>query len=113
MYSASNVAVDKGLGVDFSQITDLVKSALPIGLNIYQQKMQLKQVKAMRNTFVASGMNVPVVGLPAAQMYGMGPQPNIPGQFVPMESNMFSTSTLLMMGLVGLVGVGAIMFVRR
>ena len=41
MYSASSVAVDKGLGFDFSDIAGLVKSALPVGLNIYQNQMQL------------------------------------------------------------------------
>lgn len=48
MYSSSSVAVDKGLGFDFSEITNLVKTALPAGLNIFSQQMQLKQIKAMQ-----------------------------------------------------------------
>lgn len=40
MYSRGDVAVDKGLGFDFSGIADLVKAALPAGLNIYNNQMQ-------------------------------------------------------------------------
>ena len=112
MYSASNVAVDKGLGFDFSAITDLVKSALPVGLNIYQQQMQLKQVKALGLNNTYNGMNVPVVGLPGAQMYGMAPQPNIPGQYIPAQSSMFSTSTMLMLGGAAVLSILAFKMLR-
>lgn len=104
MYSASNVAVDKGLGFDFSDITNLVKSALPIGLNIFQQQQQLKQVKAMGAYNIANGVYVPSVQLPAPQMYGMAPQPNIPGQYIPQSSGM-STTTMLAIGAAVVVGL--------
>ena len=45
MYSSSRVAVDKGLGFDFSEITNLVKTALPAGLQIFGQQMQLEAIK--------------------------------------------------------------------
>jgi hypothetical protein len=46
MYSSGKVAVDKGLGFDFSMISDLVKTALPTGLQLYSQQMQVNQLKA-------------------------------------------------------------------
>lgn len=107
MYSRSDVAVDKGLGFDFSAITDLVKSALPVGLNIFQQQQQLKQVKAMGQYNMANGMYVPSVQLPGAQMYGMAPQPNIPGQYYPQSSGM-STTTMLVIG--GAIVAGVLAF---
>lgn len=112
MYSASNVAVDKGLGFDFSDISNLVKSALPVGLNIFQQQMQLKQVKAIGQANIDMGYNVPVVGLPAAQMYWMRPQPNIPGQFVPVQKSMFDTTTMLSIGGAAVVGILAYKMLR-
>ena len=48
MYSHASVAVDKGVGFDFSAITNLVKSALPIGLNIFQQQQQLNRINEIR-----------------------------------------------------------------
>jgi len=97
MYSHSAVAVDKGLGFDFSEITNLVKSALPVGLNIFQNQMQLKQIKAMGQANVYGGYNVPAIGLPAAQMYGLRPTFGQPG-YMPPQSSMFDTSTMLMIG---------------
>ena len=100
MYSRSDVAVDKGLGFDFSAITDLVKSALPATLNIYQNQMQLKQIKAMSNNPYA----LPVMGVRAPQMYGMAPQGNIPQPYYPTSSGM-STTTMLAIGGALVVGV--------
>lgn len=105
MYSASSVAVDKGLGFDLSNIANLVKSALPVGLNIYQNQMQLKQVKAL----AASGYPAQSPGV-YGQAYGqlpmsqvMQPQPTFGGQYAQPSSGM-STSTMVMLG-VGAVGV--------
>lgn len=111
MYSASNVAVDKGLGFDFSNITDLVKSALPVGLNIFQQQQQLKQIKEMGQYNVANGMYVPSIQLPGAQMYGMQPQSNIPGQYIPQQSGI-GTGTMLAIGASIVAGVVAYKLLR-
>lgn len=89
MYSHASNAVDKGLGFEFSAIADLVKSALPVGLNIYQNQMQLKTVKAMSQANVNMGYNVPARGLPAA--FGQ------PG-YIPPQSSWMDTSTMLMIG---------------
>lgn len=107
MYSRADVAVDKGLGFDFSEITDLVKSALPTGLTIYQNQMQLKQIKTLAQSNVAGGTFVPSISLPAPQMYGMAPQPNIPGQFIPIISGT-STTTMLVVG--GVIAAGLLAF---
>lgn len=106
MYSRSDIAVDKGLGFDFSSITDLVKSALPVSLNIFQNQMQLKQIKAMSNNPYA----LPVQGLPAAQMYGFASQANIP-QAIPQSSGI-STTTMLAIGGALVVGVVAYKLLR-
>jgi hypothetical protein len=103
MYSASNVAVDKGLGFDFSDITNLVKSALPVGLNIFQNQMQLQQIQTMAKNPYA----LPVQGLPAPQMYGMPPQPNIPQPYQYQSSGM-STTTMLAIG--GALVIGLLAF---
>lgn len=99
MYSASNVAVDKGLGMDFSGIADMVKAALPVGLNIYQNQMQLKQVKAISQSGFMQ--QVPTYGLPLSQ--AMQPQPTFGGQYAQPSSGM-STGTMVLAG-VGLIGV--------
>jgi hypothetical protein len=109
MYSRSDIAVDKGLGFDFSAITDLVKSALPVTLNIFQNQMKLNQVKAMGTPYgVNNPYGLPVQSLPAAQMYGMGPQPNIPGQYAYPASSGIDTTTMLAIG--GAVVVGLLAF---
>lgn len=115
MYSSAQVAVDKrvavdeGMGFDFSAITDLVKSALPVGLNIFQQQQQLRQIKATGAYNVANGMYVPNIQLPAAQMYGL--QPNI-GQPYPMQSSGISTTMMLSIGGAIVVGVLAYKLLR-
>jgi len=107
MYSNGSVAVDKGLGFDFSAITDLVKSALPVGLNIFQQQQQLKAIKSMGQANVYGGYNVPTIGLPAAQMYGLQPTFGQPGYMRP-QSSMFDTGTMLMIG--GVLVGGLVLF---
>ena len=107
MYSHASVAVDKGLGFDFSEITNLVKSALPVGLNIFQKQMELKQVKAMAQ----SPYMLPVQGLPAAQMYGMTPQPNMSGQYYPQQSGI-GTGTIMAVGAAVVAGVLAFKLLR-
>lgn len=111
MYSRSDVAVDKGLGFDFSEITNLVKSALPVGLNIFQQQQQLKQVKAMGQFNLQNGVYVPSVQLPASQMYGMAPQTNIPQPYYSQSSGM-STTTMLAIGAAVVAGVVAFKLLR-
>lgn len=111
MYSHASNAVDKGLGFDFSGIADLVKSALPIGLNIFQQQQQLKTVKAMGQVNVANGVYVPSIGLPAAQMYGIQPTFGQPG-YIPPQSSMPSTSTMLMIGGAVVAGLVAYKMLR-
>lgn len=105
MYSHASVAVDKGLGFDFSDISNLVKAALPVGLNVYANQMQLKTVKAMGQSNINNGIYNPAIGLPSAQMYGY--QPTI-GQPYPPQSSYFSTGNVLMIG--GLVVAGIIAF---
>ena len=106
MYSSANVAVDKALGFDLSNIADLVKTALPATLNIFQNQMQLKQIKAMSNNPYA----LPVMGLPAPQMYGMAPQPNIPGMYQYPQSSGMGVSTTTMLAIGGAVVVGLLAF---
>lgn len=101
MYSASSVAVDKGLGFDFSDISNLVKSALPVGLNIYQNQMQLKQVKALTQSTQPMYSAGQYVQLPMSQV--LQPQPTFGGQYAVPQSGM-STSTMVMIG-VGAIGV--------
>jgi hypothetical protein len=103
MYSHSGIAVDKGLGFDFSDITNLVKTALPAGLNIFQNQMQLKQIKAISAANVNAGYGVPVIGLPSAQMYGQ--QPTFGGGYVAPPRSMFDTSTILMIGGAAVIGL--------
>ena len=102
MYSSSNVPVDKGLGFDFSGISDLIKGATATGLNIYQQQMQLKQIKAMGQNAVMGGYNVPVIGLPSAQMYS--PQPTVGRPMVIPSSGGMDLTTMLLIGGAVLVG---------
>jgi len=97
MYSHASVAVDKGLGFDFSGIADLVKSALPVTFNYFQQQQQLKTIKAMGQSNINMGYNVPVRGLPGAQMYGYEPTLG-PSPFVPPPSRGIDMSTILMIG---------------
>lgn len=107
MYSASNIAVDKGLGFDFSGIADLVKTALPVGLNIFQQRMQLKQVKAL----AASGYSAQSPGI-YGQQYGMlpmsqvmQPQPTFGGQYVQPSKGMDMTTMALIGAATLVVGI--------
>jgi hypothetical protein len=109
MYSRGDVAVDKGLGFDFSAISDLVKSALPVGLNIFNQQMQLKQIKAMQQP---GYMQQPYS---YGQQYGilpmsqaLQPQPTFGGQYVQPSSGMSGT-TMALIGAATLV-VGLIAF---
>lgn len=100
MYSNGKVAVDKGLGFDFSQINDLIKTALPVGLNIFNKQMELKQIKAMTQPGY-----VPVPTLPFAQpmaTYSTFGQPVQP-------SSGMSNTTMALIGISALV-VGLVAF---
>jgi len=109
MYSASNIAVDKGLGFDFSAIGDLVRTALPVGLNIFSQQMQLKQVKKMSQS---GYMQQPTM---FGQSYGQLPTaqalqnyPTFGGQYAQPSSGMSGTTMILIGG--GVLVAGLIAF---
>lgn len=109
MYSHSAVAVDKGLGFDFSEITNLVKNALPVGLNIFQQQMQLKQIKAMQQPgYIQSpgvyGQQYNI--LPMSKV--LQPQPTIGMPYYPQSRGM-DTTTMLLIGGGVLIG-GLVLF---
>lgn len=106
MYSSSQVAVDKGLGFDFSQITDLVKSAATTGLNIYQNQLQVKQVQAMQRAGQGYIQSPGVYGqqygiLPMSQ--SLQPQPTFGMQPIMPPRTGIDTGTILMIG-AGVVG---------
>jgi hypothetical protein len=115
MYGMADIAVDKrismedkNLGFDFSNITDLVKTALPATLNIFANQMKLNQVKAASNPYM-----LPVQGLPASQMYGIMPTVGQPGYagytgYPVVPSSGISTTTMLAIG--GAVVVGLLAF---
>jgi hypothetical protein len=119
MYSRSDIAVDKvagvvdkGLGFDFSAITDLVKTALPVGLNIFQQQMQLKQVKVMQQPGYIQSPGV------YGQQYGilpmsqtLQPQPTFGGQYTQPSSGI-GTGTMLAIGAAAIVGLLAFKMLR-
>lgn len=112
MYSASSVAVDKGLGFDFSGIADLVKTALPVGLNIFQQQTQLKQIKAMQQPgYIQSpGVYGQTYGqLPLSQY--LQPQPTFGGQYMQPSSGI-GTGTMLAIGAAAVVGLLAFKLMR-
>jgi len=111
MYSHASVSVDKGLGFDFSDISNLVKAALPVGLNIYSNQMQLKTVKAMAQGNMNAGIYNPAIGLPGAQMYGLQPTFGQPG-YMPPQKSMFDTSTMLIIGAAGVIGILAYKMLR-
>jgi len=121
MYSVPSIAVDKGiamelpekgLGFDFSAISDLVKSALPVGLNIFNQQMQLKQIKAMQQP---GYMQQPYS---YGQQYGIlpmsqaiQPQPTFGGQYTQPSSGI-GTGTMLAIGGALVVGLLAYKLMR-
>lgn len=112
MYSSHNIAVDKGLGFDFSQIADLVKNAGTTALNIYQNQLQVKQVQAMQRAGQQVGYQQPGV---YGQAYGvlpmsqaLQPQPTFGMPPVMPPSRGMDTTTMLLIGAV-VVG-GALMF---
>jgi len=112
MYSASSIAVDKGLGFDLSAIADLVKSALPVGLNIFQQQTQLKQIKAMNQSgFMQSpGVYGQSYGiLPMSQ--ALQPQPTFGGQYAQPSSGI-GTGTILSIAAAAVVGILAFKLMR-
>lgn len=100
---------DKGLGFDFSAISDFVKNAATTGLNIYQNQIQLKQMKAMGVTpNYGAGQ---YVSLPMNQAFM--PQPTFGGpQYMPPPSGGMGTGTMLMIGAVVLGGI-AFMTMRK
>jgi hypothetical protein len=112
MYSASSVAVDKGLGFDFSGIADLVKTALPVGLNIFQQQTQLKQIKAMNQSgyMQQPGVYGQAYGqLPMSQV--MQSQPTFGGQYAQPSSGI-GTGTILSIAAAAVVGLLAFKLMR-
>jgi hypothetical protein len=113
MYSSSRIAVDKGLGFDFSDISNLVKTALPVGLNIFSQSLQLKQVQAAQKAGIQGGYSL--YGNPYGQQTGqlplaqyLQPQPTFGGQYAQPSSGM-STTTMALIGAATLV-VGLLAF---
>lgn len=111
MYSVSSVAVDKGLGFDFSEIAGVLKAAMPVALNVYQNKMQVQQIRTMGAMAQQGGYAVPLAGgyaqpygtLPTAQPYQM--QPTFGGQpgMMPLSSGMgMGTIAMLGAGVIGL-----------
>jgi hypothetical protein len=116
MYSNGSIAVDKGLGFDFSDISNLVKTALPAGLQIFSQQMQLNAIK--RN---------PSVGMP---VYGGYQQPSVYGNnygILPMsqalqpqptfgnpyaQSSGMDTTTMLAIGAAAVIGILAFKMLR-
>ena len=113
MYSRGDIAVDKGLGFDFSAIADLVKTALPAGLNIYQNQMQLKQIKAIQQPGYIQSPSMYGQGygqvLPFAQ--GLQAQPTFGGQYVQPSSGI-GTGTMLAIGAAAVVGLLAFKLMR-
>lgn len=129
MYSMSGTPVDKGiamespsrlgfgkesqeLGFDFSAIGDLVKAALPVTLNIFQQQAQLKQIQAMqRPGYIQSpGVYGQQYGtLPMAQV--LQPQPTFGGVYAQPSSGI-STTTMLALGAAAVVGLLAFKMLR-
>jgi hypothetical protein len=123
MYSYSNVPVDKGvpmdigipnggyegqpdgLGFDWSSLVDNVSK---LGLNIYKQQMELKQVKALAQTMPG----VPYPGTYGQVSTGMTvspsyvPNANLPMPY-PVQQSGISTGTVLALG--GLVVVGGLL----
>ena len=110
MYSHSAVAVDKGLGFDFSAISDLVKGALPEGLKIFSNQMQLNQLKQLKNLNMSGGFVQQSPGV-YGQQYGnlpmsqtMQPQPTFGGQYAQPSSGM-GTGTILAIGAAAVIGL--------
>lgn len=101
MYSSSEIAVDKGLGIDFSEIvtgvTETVKSALPLGLNIYQKQMQINAMKQPGyNAFQSPSVyGNPYNILPINKAVPL--QSNVPMPYYPQSSGM-DTTTMLLIG---------------
>jgi hypothetical protein len=106
MYSSSKVAVDKGLGFDFSGIADLVKSAGTTALNIYQNQLQVKQIKELQKSGYPA-QSPSVYGqqygiLPMSQAMQSQPTFGSPVYPMPVRSGM-DTTTMLMIG-AGVIG---------
>jgi hypothetical protein len=129
MYSRSNIAVDRGvamespktlesgLGFDFSAISDLVKSALPVGLNLYSQQLQLKQTKALAQAGYSGGFVQQSPGV-YGQQYGilpmsqvLQPQPTFGGQYAQPSSGI-STTVMLAIGGAAVLGLLAYKMMR-
>jgi hypothetical protein len=117
MYSRGDIAVDKGLGFDFSGIADLVKSALPVGLNIFQNQAQLKQIQTMQKAGYAGGYIQQSPGV-YGQAYGqlplsqyLQPQPTFGGQYAQPSSGM-GTGTMLAIGAAAVIGLLAFKLIR-
>lgn len=115
MYSRGDVAVDKGLGFDFSGIADMVKAAIPVTLNIYQNQMQLKQIKAMNQSGYMQSPSIFGQGygqaLPFAQ--GLQVQPTFGGQQpYYQQSSGPGTGTMLAIGAAAVVGILAYKLMR-
>jgi hypothetical protein len=99
MYGVSSVAVDKGLGFDFSAISNFVKQAATTGLNVYQQQVQLKQMKQMG--YMIPGF-MPNPSLPMSNQFA--PQPTFGTPMYVQPSSGMGTGTML--AIIG--GVGAL-----
>lgn len=110
MYSRSDIAIDKGLGFDFSDIADLVKTALPVGMNIFNKQMELKKTKALISSGYAGGFVQQSPGV-YGQAYGqlpmsqsLQPQPTFGGQYAQPSSGI-GTGTMLAIGGAAVIGL--------
>lgn len=106
MYSHGSVAVDKTLGFDLSMLTDLVKTALPVSLNLYSQHNQLRQLQAtgypQYNPMQSAAQYMQPGQLPLSQYVGQ--QPTFGGQGIPMrQSQGMDTTTMALIGMGTLV----------
>lgn len=128
MYSYSSVPIDKGvpmnigiptggyedqpdgLGFDWS---NLVENVSNLGLNIYKQQMQLRQVKALAQT--SPGWPNPgtygqiSTGMPMSPAYA--PQPNVGVPYPMMQQSGIGTGSMLLIG--GLALGGLLLFIMR
>jgi len=118
MYSHHRVAIDKGLGFDFSGIADMVKAALPVTLNLYNNQMQLKQIKQMQANGYAGGYIQQSPGVYGQSFSGqlpltsyLQPQPTFGGQYMQPDSGI-GTGTMLAIAGAAVMGILAYKLMR-
>lgn len=99
MYSSPSISVDKGLGFDFSNITNLVKTALPVGLSVYQNQMELKKIKAGQQYIPSLPITAP-----------MQIQPTVRPVVVPVEGGSDGTVWKLVLLIGGTIVGGVVLY---